>query len=141
MIRSTTIALASLLTLGTFGLAQARGGHPTAHHVAHHAERHAERSAERHFGWWDARDTAATRIDWRVAYPQAHLATVEGYSVPEIAGVWEVTLKDESGHVSTIDMAGSTPDEAVSLAKQAFKAQGHKACGQVTVTSLEWLSN
>jgi len=137
MIRSTTIALASLLTLGTYGLAQA--GHPAAHHVARHVERHAERAAARHTAWWDARP-AVTRVDWRVAYPHAHVVVVEGYSVPEIAGVWEITLKDASGHVETIDMSGSTPDEAVSRAKQTFRAEGHSACGQMTVTSIEWLS-
>ncbi|GEM_PF-5392575 len=132
MLRPTTLMMAAFVMVAGMSIAQAGPRSRAAHHAARAAHR-----AER----WVENRTPNVVVDWRLRFPNARLTVVEGYSVPSIAGVWSVTMRDASGHTETVQMSGSTPDEAVSSAKQAFKATGHKGCGQVTVTALAWVNN
>ncbi len=135
MFRPMTMLMAAFVMVTGMGVAQAGPRARAAHYAAHHPARAAER-AER----WVENHTSNVVIDWRLRYPSARITVVEGYSVPSIAGVWSVTMRDACGHTSTVQMSGSTPDAAVSAAKQAFKATGHSACGHVTVTGLAWVN-
>ncbi len=135
MLRPTTLMMAAFVMLAGIGVAQAGPRARAAHHAAHHAAREAHRVDR-----WLDNHTPNVVIDWRLRYPNAHITIVEGYSVPAIAGVWAVTMRDASGHTETIQASASSPDSAVSAAKQTFKATGHRGCGTITVTGLTWVN-
>lgn len=135
MFRPMTMLMAAFVMVAGMGIAQAGPRARAAHHAAHHTARAAHRVDR-----WVDNHTPNVVIDWRLRYPNARIVVVDGYSVPSIAGVWSITMRDASGHTETVQMSGSTPDAAVSSAKQAFRATGHSGHGTITVTALAWVN-